>query len=129
MKDIMVKIMTEVLGILAIATKEIKQNRASKLNVRITLLMAHIDLVKFLKKLAGRTDMKDALKRLDRLTNEEARMANAQTLRNTHVINVKVTEVDEKVEGVDTQVKYVRGEVQGVSNKIDDANRSSSFLS
>ena len=32
---------------------------------------------KYLKKLIGRTDMEDALKKLDKLTNEEARMATA----------------------------------------------------
>ncbi|KAH8990183.1 hypothetical protein EDB86DRAFT_2940092 [Lactarius hatsudake] len=87
MKDTMVKIMVEVLDILAIATKESKQSRAKR----------------FLKKLEGRTDMKDALKRLDKLTNEEARMANAQVLKNTHIIDVKLT---------------------GVSNNIDDVKRS-----
>ena len=69
--------------------------------------------------------MKDALNRLDRLTNEEARMASALVLKNTHVIDVKLTGVDEKVEGVDTQVKNVRGEVQRVSNNVDDVKRSS----
>ncbi|KAH9178596.1 ankyrin repeat-containing domain protein [Lactarius sanguifluus] len=87
MKDTMVKIMVEVLDILAIATKEFKQSRAKR----------------FLKKLAGRTDMKDALKRLDKLTNDEARMANAQVLKNTHIIDVKLA---------------------GVSNNVDDVKRS-----
>jgi archaellum component FlaC len=73
--------------------------------------------------------MKDALNRLDRLTNEEARMATAQILRNTHVIDVKLTGVDKKVEGVDTQVKNVRGEVQHVGNNVDDVKCSSSVLS
>jgi hypothetical protein len=39
---------------------------------------------KYLKKLAGRTDMEDALKRLEKLTNEEIRMATAQVLKATH---------------------------------------------
>ncbi|KAH9065633.1 hypothetical protein EDB87DRAFT_1819648, partial [Lactarius vividus] len=103
MKDTMVKIMVEVLDILAIATKESKQSRASELNLRITWLLTDIGPERFLKKLAGRTDMKDALKRLDKLTNEEARMANAQVLKNTHIIDVKLT---------------------GVSNNVDDVKRS-----
>ncbi|KAH9055263.1 hypothetical protein EDB87DRAFT_1642472, partial [Lactarius vividus] len=44
MSDIIVKIMVEVLGILAISTKEIKQGRTT-----------------YLKKLAGRTELEDAL--------------------------------------------------------------------
>lgn len=46
----MVKIMVEVLDLLAIATKETKQSRASELNLRITLFLADIGPEKFLKK-------------------------------------------------------------------------------
>jgi hypothetical protein len=45
------------------------------------------------KKLFGKTEMEDALKRLDRLTQEEARMAAAENLKLTHT-------VDKRVEGV-----------------------------
>jgi hypothetical protein len=118
MKDIMAKIMIEVLDILGMTTKEIKQSQASELSLHITLLLAHVGPEKFLKKLAGWTDMKDALKKLDKLTSEEARMAGAQVLKNTHVISDKLT-------AVDTQVKNVRGEVQDVNNTVDDMKRSS----
>jgi hypothetical protein len=47
----------------------------------------------FGKKLIGRTDMEDALKRLDKLTQEEARMATAEVLRTTHAIGDRVAEV------------------------------------
>lgn len=43
-------------------------------------------LERFLKKVAGRTDIEDALKRLDRLTQEEARMALAEVLKITHTV-------------------------------------------
>ena len=39
---------------------------------------------KYLKKLLGNTDIEDALKRLDKLTQEEVRMATAQLLKITH---------------------------------------------
>jgi hypothetical protein len=39
------------------------------------------------KRLIGRTDMEDAVKKLDRLTQEEARMATTEVLRATHTIN------------------------------------------
>jgi len=45
---------------------------------------------KFLKRLAGRTDLDDALKKLDKLTNEEARMAIAQNLQVTQEVNENV---------------------------------------
>ena len=39
-----------------------------------------------MKKLIGKKEMEDALKRLDKLTQDEARMAAAETLKLTHVL-------------------------------------------
>ena len=49
-------------------------------------------LEKFLKKLLGRNDVEDALKRLDKLTQEEAKMATAEVLKFTRGMdsNIKV---------------------------------------
>ncbi len=52
---------------------------------------------RFLKKLTGRSEIDDALRRLDKLTQEEHRMATAQALRATHDIRDKM---DVVVEGV-----------------------------
>ncbi|KAI0277640.1 hypothetical protein BGY98DRAFT_1177043, partial [Russula aff. rugulosa BPL654] len=81
MMDIIIKIIVEVLSILGIATKEIKQSR----------------LKRFGKKLMGRTDMEDALKRLDKLTREEAWMGIAQNLRATHIVGESVKRVADEV--------------------------------
>jgi hypothetical protein len=43
------------------------------------------------KKLLGRNDVEDALKRLDTLTMEEARMAIAENLKVTNRVDNKVT--------------------------------------
>ena len=43
-----------------------------------------------MKKLLGRNDIEDALKRLDTLTMEEAQMAIAETLNITHKVDDKV---------------------------------------
>ncbi|KAF8265628.1 hypothetical protein EI94DRAFT_305312 [Lactarius quietus] len=77
MTDMTVKIMVEVLNIFAIATKEMKQGRAKK----------------YLKKLIGKKDIEDALNRLDKLTQEEARMAAAEVLRLTQIVDNNVTTV------------------------------------
>ncbi|KAI0272822.1 hypothetical protein BGY98DRAFT_936642, partial [Russula aff. rugulosa BPL654] len=79
MTDVIVKTMAEVLSIIATATKEIKQGRPKK----------------FVKKLLGRNDIEDALKRLDSLTIEEARMAIAEILKVTNRVDNKVTDVTE----------------------------------
>lgn len=46
-------------------------------------------------KLAGMTDLEDALKRLDKLTQEEARIAAAQLLKIAHNVENKLTQVIE----------------------------------
>ena len=73
---------------------------------------------KFFRKLAGMADLEDALKRLDRLTQEEARMANAEVLRITQSIRDGVTVVDGKVEEVGDKVEHVGDKVQCVEEKV-----------
>jgi hypothetical protein len=62
---------------------------------------------KFLKKLVGRKDIEDALKRLDTLTQEEARMAAAQILHLTHIVDNKVTDVGSKLKEVGDKMDVV----------------------
>ena len=59
-------------------------------------------------------DLEDALKRLDRLTQEEARMAHVEALRVTHSVRDGVNIVDGKVEEVGKQVQCVDDKVQVV---------------
>ncbi|KAI9434678.1 hypothetical protein H4582DRAFT_2100870 [Lactarius indigo] len=113
MTEIIVKIMVEVLSIFGIATKEIRQGRAKK----------------FFKRLVGRRDIEDALQRLDKLTQEEARMATAQVLRLTHTVEVKVEgvnkgvqDVDGKVEGVDKRVQCVDHGVRAINDRVGVVN-------
>jgi hypothetical protein len=71
-----------------------------------------------MKKLVGRTDMEDSLKRLDKLTQEEARMATAQVLKVTHSVEEEVRGIAHKVVGVDDRVANVNDRVTGVDNKV-----------
>jgi hypothetical protein len=100
MMDIIGKILVEVLSILAIATKEIRQGRTSEYFTYITSPPIKRSPEKYMKKLIGRTDIKDALKRLDKLTQEEARMATAQVLKATHSVDDRVREVADNVDQV-----------------------------
>ena len=72
--------MVEVLSVLALATKEIKQGRFSKCSITYTLPMAQCGVGKFAKKLLGKSEVEAVLQKLDRLTQEETRMNVAQTL-------------------------------------------------
>jgi hypothetical protein len=66
-----------------------------------------------LKKLIGRSDIKDALQRFDQLTQEESRMAVAQGLKATH--------------GVGNDVRDIGGGVKVVIDKVDAGANLISF--
>ena len=82
MKDIIVKMMVELVSVLALARKQIKQGRFSKciLTMSYYAATAYLDVEQFAKKLLGDTEIESILRRLDRLTQEEARMMDAQIL-------------------------------------------------
>ena len=57
-----------------------------------------------MKKLIGNNDIEDALKRLDRLTQEEARMASAQLLKVSNAIDSEVRGIADNVKAVDDKL-------------------------
>ena len=80
---------------------------------------------KFVMKLIGRNEMEDALKRLDTLTQEEARMAAAENLKATHNVDERmkgvantVQAIDDKVVSVDVRVAGVVDRVTGVDERV-----------
>ncbi len=62
---------------------------------------------KFLRKLIGKAEIEDALKRLDKLTNEEVRMVTAEVLDATHTVDEGVARVEGRVASVDDRVKAI----------------------
>ncbi|KAH8987437.1 hypothetical protein EDB92DRAFT_1817905 [Lactarius akahatsu] len=83
MTDVVVKIMVEILSVLALATKNIKQGR----------------FITFAKRLLGESEIEAVLRRLDRLTQEEARVTVAQTLEVVHGLMNTVKVVMDGVDG------------------------------
>ena len=69
MTDKTVEITVELLDILAIATKETKRSRTSKLVRHLMSLNIDMGSEKYLK-MAERTDLEDGMKKLERLTNQ-----------------------------------------------------------
>ena len=92
MTDIIVRIMVEVLLVFALATRQLRQGRFSKCTVKPTSPIAQRAIEKFAKKLLGESEIEAVLQRLNRLTQDEARMTVAQTLGVVHglVGNMKV---------------------------------------
>src|SRR6266852_792924 len=72
-------------------------------------------------KLTGNRDIEESLDRLDKLTEQEARMAAAELLKMTHNVDGKVMGVDDRVRGVAGQVQDVRGDVRDVRGDVQDA--------
>jgi len=72
----------------------------------------------------GNMEIEDALQELDKLTQEEARVASAELLRITHGVDGKVMGVDDRVKGVDERVQAVHGEVRDIDDKLELANRN-----
>ena len=66
----------------------------------------------------GKNDIEDALKKLDRLTQEEARMAAAQLLKVANTINSDVMEVADNVLAVDNRVGNIGAQVQSIDDKV-----------
>jgi hypothetical protein len=94
---------------------------------------------KYLKKLfSNRTDIEDALKRLDVLTLEEAQMAAAQVLKATHTVDDtgrvrgvadialsvdnRVASVGDQVQSIGDQVQGIGDQVQGIGDRVQDVD-------
>ena len=77
-----------------------------------------------MKKLAGGTDLEDALQELGRFTQEETRMALAELLRLTHTVRSEVKVVDDKVEIVQDRVADMGEKVQCVDEKVQQTANS-----
>jgi hypothetical protein len=85
MTEVVVKILVELLAILALATKHIKQGKPSEsVFGDVSYNLTRCNAEKLLKKLLGEKEVEAVLQRLDRLTVDEARITAAQTLQVVH---------------------------------------------
>ena len=81
MTEMVVKILVELLSALAVVTKQIKEGKASKFYFgEILYYMTQCNAEKLVKKFLGEKDVEAITQRLDRLTQDEARITAAQTL-------------------------------------------------
>ena len=85
MTKMITQILVEVLRTFGIATKELQRGSASEFSGRLCVIriLTKPCAEKFLRKLAGMTNLKDALKKLDSLTQEVAQMALLEALDHT----------------------------------------------
>jgi hypothetical protein len=100
MTEMVVKILIEVLSTLALVTKQIKEGKASEsIYGEILYHLAQRNVEKLVKKLLGENEVEAITQRLDRLTQDEARITAAQTLEVVYGLfqNMRVIMDGEKV--------------------------------
>jgi hypothetical protein len=94
--ELLAKIMAQLLSILALLTKAMTDRRLSELSSSLCgSFFADCNTEKILKRLAGRTEIEDAVLRLDMLTEQEILMVVARNLEVAHRVdgNVEATKV------------------------------------
>jgi hypothetical protein len=130
MMNVIVNIMIEVLSILAIATKDIKKSRASELIAANWSGLTYRYAEKYIKNLIGKNDIESALKRLDTLTEEEARMATVEALKITRGIDDRVNVVLDGAQWIVIKLcslcqRFVILDGRETKHYVDEAKRSS----
>jgi hypothetical protein len=69
----------------------------------------------------GNKDIEDSLERLDKLTQEEERMASAELLKMTQSVDGKAMGVDDRAKSVEGKMQDVVDEVQDVGGMVKSA--------
>ena len=121
MVAIIVEIMVQVISILGIATKEMKEGFISRSFLLVIYPNLTFHAEKLFKRLFGINRLKDALQQLDKLAPEEALMAGADTQVIAARIDENVTDMAANVVGIDEGVKDVRVVMAGVNDKVGSA--------
>ena len=75
-----------------------------------------------MKRLVGRADMEDALKRLDKLTQEEARMVVAENLKVTRTVDERVKRTANTMTVMVNRVAGMDGRVASVNARVASGN-------
>jgi hypothetical protein len=112
------KIMAQVLSVLALSTKEMKERRISGSFGSISSFVSDYGAEKFMKRLVGKKDVEDALERLDMLTKEENLMTAARNLEVTHHVHTTVTATQEVTHRVDDKVTTIEQVVHDVDGNV-----------
>ncbi len=121
MTDIIVKIMVEVISILGVVTKEIRQGRTSTAFLIDVTQKVDLHAEKFLKRMAGRKAVEDAFQRLDKLTPEEALIVAAETM-------VTTRDIDDTVRVVDKQLGNINERLKGVDCRVSSVIKGGLFF-
>ena len=123
MMELLAKIFGQVLSVLAFSTKAMKESRIS-MSIRFGWsFLAEYTTEKFMKRLVGKTDVEDALQRLDMLTKEEILMVAARTLGVSHRIDDNISGIKEVIRGIREDVNEIKEDTRNVDDNPNVTTR------
>jgi len=124
MTELLAKIMAQILSILALSTKAIKEKRISRSfhSTRDTFL-ADYRTVKLMKKVVGKTEVEDALQKLNLLTKEEnLTMMMGRNLETTHHFDDEATIFEEHFQDIYDHARATQKVFCDVGSDVKNAN-------
>jgi hypothetical protein len=118
--ELLGRIMAQVLSILALSTKAMMDGRIGESNYLFyTTFLADEITEKVLKRLTGRTEIEDAVVRLDMLTKEESLMMMTRNLELAHRVDRKsdttkvlIEDIDGNINAIDHNLKTTKDGTQ-----------------
>jgi hypothetical protein len=121
MKEVIVKMMAEVLSILAIATRMLERGKMSEsITVGGQPLLAYSCSETVFISLVRNTEIEDALGQLDKLTQEEALTVSSHALKFTQGVANDVQYIRNRMEGVGNRVKGVNDKMKSIDDRVKD---------
>ena len=125
--ELLAKILAQVLFVLALSTKEMKERRISVLIHSKYSLLADRGAGKFMKRLIGKTEVEDELEELDLLTKEENLMAAARTLgiasdihRDTNVIKDDTRDIKDDTRDIKDDTRDIKDDTHSIKEDTQD---------
>ena len=120
MTELLAKILAQVLSILAVSTKDMKDRRISVLVYFKTFSFADHKTEKFMKRLIGKTEVEDGLQRLDMLTKEENLMTTACTLEVTGEIRRDVDVIKDDTRDIKDDTHDIKEDTRDIKEDTRD---------
>jgi hypothetical protein len=120
MMELLAKILAQVLSVLALSTKEMKDRRISVLIYFKNISLADYKTEKFMKRIVGKTEVEDGLQRLDMLTKEENLMTAACTLEVTGEIRRDVDVIKDDTRDIKDDTDDIKDDTRDIKSDTRD---------
>jgi hypothetical protein len=120
MRELLAKILAQVLSVLALSTKEMKERRISVLIHFRPFSFADYKTEKLMKRLIGKTEVEDGLQRLDMLTKEENLMTTACMLEVTGEIRRDVDVIKDDARDIKDDTRDIKSDTHDIKDDTCD---------